>query len=240
MWFYVVAALAAGIGLWFDAQPYVCPVPNGLLSQTGSVPCFEFWFARYQTIVAAIIAVVGVIYATRPALRQIELMERRAAFDARQFLKGRYQMLDELQKLFSADDWLESQEKIPHPQTAEFATFMNGRGDPRAYMTGIFEEKCKKLRGLLERASTIALEGPERDAVFARIPAFEKGIVDARKSVADSDKRVSQQDLPPSSVNTYTWFHYIDAFDPLVAHHMRLVAKDLDALKTDVVSKLAG
>src|SRR6476469_3022663 len=90
-WFFAVCAGVVLTGIWFNIEPYACPVPPALLS--GENPprpqCFEFWFNRYQALIAATIAGAIAFWAGRLLLRQTSATEKQVAAQRYDFLRDR-------------------------------------------------------------------------------------------------------------------------------------------------------
>jgi hypothetical protein len=53
----------------------------------GGTGCFEFWLYRYQTLIAAILALVAAVITVRPALKQFAEMRKQSAQQAFQTLR---------------------------------------------------------------------------------------------------------------------------------------------------------
>lgn len=145
-------------------------------------------------------------------------------------------MLAEIQQLLS-DDWLLSQRKIPHPTSPEFSEVMEGKPDPRGEMEARFARNCDETATRLERASSLAIEEPERSIVAEAKANIEKQIYWQNYHVAEHDSRLSGTEQP-SLTHTYVWFYKVDQFERNVAALLRQASERLEAAKRDTVAKL--
>lgn len=101
--FCAFAITAIMIGLWFNTEPYACPIPNALLasSQAPQPSCFEFWLNRYQTLIGAAAALFAGILAWRGAMRQVakaddqvKLLSKQIAVDKLQAIYEKIARID--------------------------------------------------------------------------------------------------------------------------------------------------
>jgi hypothetical protein len=240
-----VAALLIFAGWAYLVAPLACPVPKGLLSQDGQVPCFEFWFARYQSVITAAIALIGVLIATRPVMRQASIMDMQYALQRtthlREQLERRYYMLTDLQKLLDRDAWV-AEDPIPNPSTAPEA-FENKCGAPdpfgqRKYLMNAFQARVGRAERLISNLRSHPFDAAEREAVEAAISKIEFAISEGRDMISGRVKnpnewRSGELDVGPM------WFHCVDRPDSMISNAIHVLSGELERAKARVVSELA-
>ena len=169
--FFGFVVLACGIGIWMNIKPDVCPVPAALLSQPGdSPPCFEFWFSRYQTLLAAILAIGGVAYATAPVSKQFLLLSEQAAHERKSRLLRRYRMISKAIELLD----------LPNlPWQDENSRFYVGAtvAEANARATAATTSRRNWLDGVASKLRSIDLDAAE-------LAIVEDGLKDAYANIA--------------------------------------------------------
>jgi hypothetical protein len=234
----VIALSAIGAlvlaGVWFYLiEPSACPVPAGLLSQPGPAPCFEFWFARYQALVAAILAIVGVAYATKPVLRQVYLLER-------QQLEARYKMTSDLQR-YLANDWISP---VPHPGTKEFRDLAGANTEERkAFLLEARRLRQERIASFLADLLNHPMDNSERTIVESWAPKFREVLsstltTEADSGIAQAADMYAGWTGDPDAVLSGIWFSCVDLPDNRASQLKAQLSRDLDAAKAGIVSQM--
>jgi hypothetical protein len=65
----------------------------------------EFWINRYQTIIAAVAAFIGVLIVLRPMWRQVEIMDAQRKSETRERLAATYRMLRTAMDILDPEAW---------------------------------------------------------------------------------------------------------------------------------------
>jgi hypothetical protein len=219
--FYLVTAAACFAGLWFNVEPYVCPVPVALLSQPGTVPCLEFWFSRYQTLLAAVLAIAGVVIGARPVWRQLRLLEI-------QGFKETYGAISDAVALLQ---WEEDEATRYSPEGK--MPFMDARA---VLIEGFYVRRQARLKTLYKALSGVPLDSDAR-AVVDELVAKIKALVDDYRDRGQASLNITIGE-PKSGNISEGWFFYADQFDRMVRVHMREAAQKLDSIRSMMIDRL--
>ncbi|WP_064696046.1 hypothetical protein [Rhizobium aegyptiacum] len=173
----------------------------------------EYWFNRYQTMIAALVAFGAVIYATKPVKQQVKDLQRRKILEYQETLARAVEILERR-------DWPEQQQK---------ETYVVDGGD-RHSIDGL-EARVAALNTLRDRLNVLPLANEERAIIDEHMGALEDLFENEYKPYPHNVQRrqelISQFDgeLGIQGANTELWFNTIDMPDRVVAQrsqNMRL------------------
>ena len=188
--------------------------------------CVEFWINRYQTLIAAAVALIGVYWAIRPAWRQVMLMERQAAQDKRERLAALYRMFTNAMQILNFEDWKAQMEFFERPahedlQGVEIRPALKAAFDDRKAR---WQEIVANLKAELPHEDFIAIK-PELDMVDGRFEQCENELT--------ADNQVNRSDR-----SSQYWFNAAWSPDLMVAYRMDKARKILEERAAGVVDEM--
>lgn len=155
----------------------------------------EFWINRYQTLLAAALAVVGVFYATRPVWRQVAIMEAERTHRIREALALDYSKIDQAKALLSFN----------YVENVQEHRLDGVRYAPPEYLASLREGHAARRRDLADRRAKIAGLALPADVEKIVVAAFDK--------IADNDRAWCEvlEAKPDAEIESSgAWFTYLE------------------------------
>lgn len=190
--------------------------------------CAEYWVNRYQTMIAAIAAIVGVYYAARPAWRQVALMERQIAHEKQERLAAKYRMMQKAIQLLDDESW-RTADPVPRPATDAGSDEQNN-----ALLAAHSRRKARTEKMIADlRALDLPPEALPVVDTFERKALWEgMGCVEDMETVVE---HLRSQGFP---YLTQLWFHCVDQPDRWMSVIMSEARRELQSLQGGVVNEM--
>lgn len=187
----------------------------------------EFWVNRYQTLIAAFLAIVGIYWATKPVWRQVILMERQAAEFTRERLAKRYAMIRDAIKIIDGYSADLAKAAVPHPGDVS---------DIGRYMVEM-DDTLQNRRDRLDEIKIHLAAVPLPDDARRIVDRYTADIGAHFQSDASTWQEILSQREPFSGE---VWFHNADQPDRIFLYKLSEMRTELSALQDSLVEEIVS
>jgi len=201
-WVWGTICVLVPIGLWLTVWlGNSCSVPGRRLAMKavggagggGGVGCFEFWFYRYQGLLAAAVALGAAIIAVRPVWVQLAEMRKQSAEMARQSAQQAFQTLRGLIVQLAEEEIIVRDIELNASYCTIFEERVSSSAESPAFARTHYKDFERRLEelALLERKlrESGAKSWGSREAHGAREDIFA-AILDLRRAILDTQKKI--------------------------------------------------
>lgn len=192
----------------------------------------EFWINRYQTLISALLAIVGIYFATRPVWQQVGLMEAEREDVRLKGLKEQYDTLSKAMDLIDPLKWPDEVEAIPHPEIEPIEDHENR-------CRAAFDQRKRVLGRKLEETVALVLP-PEPRAVIVKMRDDLRKAMDEYTWESSYQRRKERSLVIPGANVTELWFWCVDQPDRMIINRMRTARDRLDAFRLSIVDELSN
>lgn len=184
----------------------------------------DYWIERYQTLVAAGLAFIGVYFTVLPSWRQVSLLEAQRTDKIRERLAATYRMLNRAIELLSPEAWREAVQFGQRPSDDELAALDLHRDLLPAYQARL---------DLWRQIKTDALSA--LDATQVAVVADNFQLIDNR---VDECSAVFEGDWAGVESPISRWFYAAEYPDQMATAQLMVASTKLSALAAQTVEAL--
>jgi len=184
----------------------------------------DYWVERYQTLGAGLAAMAVAIWAVRPAIGQLKILQLQRADQIRERLAAKYKMIATAIALLDSDAWRAKAKFSERPTEEAFNHADMGEALKAAYAERkvLWSDVVAQITTALDPAPLSALSGTF-DAVSARFGECDAGLAN-----------------PASDTLIELWFWCAQNPDLMVTYQMAAARGILAGFAADVVADMAS